>query len=340
MTLYSSEVLRVDASGNLSIAYLTIDDNETTLELQELDALYSIDGVALGATPLIDFGTVVGTALDGSFLSIAMTHFEIGGVDYYMLDKDSAPQEFATVTGATIAGVVGGFPALGKGVTLDDEKLFIGKALVVTFNGANQPVADAITEVIVTDDDNRIQFNGLNGAPNSEVGVAAEALLGGQTFTGFNTTNAGAGDTQMVLVEVTCQTTSGTVTFEALRFTQAIFNGSMVYYMPRLGSVDLATIETYVSEVVLPGSANGLTYGAFGLGAGRQLTNGTLAAEYLHGTMLHDELLGRGGDDSLVGGVGADLLERRQRGRPAGGWQPQGHALWRRWRRPAGRRHR
>ena len=309
MTLYSAEVLRVDASGNLAIVYLTILDDDTNLASQEAGTVYAVDGVALATPPAIDFGTLTGTALDGSPLGIAMTHFNTGGFDYYLLDSNTAPQEFAAVTSGSNAGVVGGFPYLGESVTLDAERLFIGQALQVTFNGANQATALSVTDAIISDDDNRIQFNGLNGAPNSETGVAAQALLGGEVFTGFNTTNAGAGDTQMVLVTLTAQTATGTVIFEALRFTQTIFDGAVVYYMPRLGSVDLATVQAYLGETLLATSANGVAYADFGLGSARLLTNGTALADYLHGTMKHDALFGRNGADSLVGGLGADLLD-------------------------------
>ena len=57
-------------------------------------------------------------------------------------------------------------------MTLDDEKLFIGQALMVTFDGTNDPTAQVLQDIIVSDDDNRIQFNGVNRAPTSEAGVA------------------------------------------------------------------------------------------------------------------------------------------------------------------------
>ena len=307
MTIYSTEVLRVDASGNLAVVYLTIDDTDSTLTSQDPFATYAVDGVvALAVAPIVDFGTVNGTALDGSFLSSSVTHFNTGGFDYYMLDSNIAPQEFATVTTASAAGIVGGFPYLGHSVTLDDEKLFIGQSLQVRFDGTNPPETQGVVDVVVNDDENRIQINGQSG----EVGVKTQAVLGGQTFTEFNVFPTGSGPSEMVLVEVTCQTATGTATFEALRFAIPLFGGgALVYYMPRLGSVDLSTVEAYLSEVLLPDSPDGLTYGEFGLGAGRQVTNGTAQANYLHGTMLHDELLGRNGDDSLVGGLGADLLD-------------------------------
>ena len=306
MTLYSTEVLRVDASGNLAIACLTIDDGDSTLASQDPFATYAVDGVTLALAPVIDFGSITGTALDGSALSGGVTHFNSGGFDYYMLDSNIAPQEFAAVTSASNAGIVGGFPYLPHSVTLDDAKLFIGQALYVIVDGANQPSTQGIVDVVVNDDDNRIQINGLS----AEVGVTPMAFLGGQNITEFDGFDSGSGATGMVLAEVTGQTASGPATFEALRFSIPLFGGgALVYYIPRVGSVDLSTVQTYLSETLLPGSANGLTYGEFGLGAGRHLTNGTATADYLHGSMLHDELLGRNGADSLLGGVGADLLD-------------------------------
>ena len=310
MTIYSCEALRVDASGHVSIAYVTIDDNDANLESQDPFATYSVDGVPLVAAPLIDFGDVSGTALDGSVLTTSMVHFNTGGFDYFLLDSDVAPQEFATFTTFSSGGVAGSFFDLNKSVTLDHEKLYIGQALTITFDNTSGITGQSIEDLVVSDDDNRIQFNGQNGAPNSETGVGAQVALGAErSVHDFNVTNAGAGDTQMVLVLVTYQTASGTDTFEALRYIVPIFDGALVYYIPRTGSVDLSTVQAYLSETLLPASANGLTYADFGLGAARHTIAGDATDNYLLGTMLHDELLGGGGNDSLVGGIGADLLQ-------------------------------
>ena len=180
----------------------------------------------------MNFGDIQGTTLNGSLVFCSMTHFNSGGADYYLLDSDTTPQDFATVTATSNGGNVGAFAYLNKSMSLDQGALLNGRALVVTFDGS-VPTAQQVDTVIVNDDDGRIQFNGQNGQPNNETGAAAQIVLGeGRLVQSFNTGNAGAGDTQMVLVEVTYQSANGTGTFEALRLTQPIFSGSLVYYMP------------------------------------------------------------------------------------------------------------
>ena len=171
--------------------------------------------MALFTPPIVTFGDIAGFAPDGNPVTTAMSHFNANGFDYYLLSSDTAPQEFATVTGTTFNGVVGGFAGLNKSLTLDGERLYIGQALRVTFDNTTGVTDLDLTDMIVSDDDNRIQLNGQNRAPLSEAGVATEVVTGDdRSVSGFHTTNAGAGDTQMVLASPpTCSLAARAMTF-------------------------------------------------------------------------------------------------------------------------------
>lgn len=310
MVVYAGEVLRVLASGATSGTYLSVDDADNLSSSRDNTSDYVLCGVALSTAPFVDLRLITGTLLDGSTFSVEAAHFSARGKDYYMLGSDFAAAAVASITSSTSRGEVDPFRYLSRNISIDDEKLFSGQALVVKFDAAGGVQSTRVADVTVSDDDLLIGFNGQNGAPDSEAGAGAEVLLrpGGEVFD-FNVTDAGAGDRQMVLVLVSYHAAGGDASFEALRYTVTTAAGTTVYYIPRLGSVDLSGVQDYLGETLLAGSADGLRYADFGLNGDRRTLDGNNQGNFIQGSVLHERLLGKDGADQLVGGMGADLLD-------------------------------
>ena len=184
-----------------------------------------------------------------------------------------------------------------------------GDALVLTYSASDVLTGTEVSTFTVYDDDRLIQFDGQNGAPDSETGDAANGHFGyqGQEFS-FNTTNAGAGDTQMVLVEVDYDGPGGAGTFEAIKYRYQLGGDYAVAYIPRLGSVDLADVGSVTGVTVLATSLDGALYTDFGLNFALTTVNGNAADDFLTGTWLHDKFNGKGGADGLLGSMGEDQL--------------------------------
>lgn len=307
MALYSGQILRVDqATHETSATYLTVTDNDTLMASQEAGTIYDLCGIDMATPPVLDSRLISGTLLDGSSYTYTVAHFAARGKDYYILPAENAPEAVATVASSNATAVAPLFAYLSHGLTLDDQDLVAGQALMIsTFDG--NPVQKGIATIAVDDDDRFIQFDGQNGMTNSETGASAGLLLGGDTGAlDFDTGGLG----QMVLVSVSYHAADGDHSFEALRYTYAPdATFAQVYYIPRSGSVDLATVLTFQGERVLTANPDGLRYADFGLGQTLTIHTGTPHANFIEGGFAPDRLVGLGGDDILVGGLGADRLE-------------------------------
>lgn len=297
MTLFSGQVLRVlRATGELSSAALTVQDSNSTGASVDPGTVWAVDGKALAIPPALDLTQLTGTLIDGSATTLRAAHFAVGAFDYYLLPTERPADALASLTGTTLIGAAQPFPYLDRSLTAAGKALHSGQALTVRFDALGQATAKAIGQVVVSDDDTLIQFA-------SETGRAAEALFGpGHGTQAFN--SAG----QMTLVEVSYHAATGDGTFEALRYALPQTTGSLVCYIPLAGSVVLSHIQSYLGETTLPGSAEGLHYADFGLGAGLFTRNGSASDNFLQGSVLNDNLLGNDGNDKLVGGLGADAL--------------------------------
>jgi len=304
---YAGQILRVDpATGKVDATYLHVDDSDNLMTSQDTDAVWNLCGINMAAAPVLDTRIITGTLLDGSVFSYEVLHFTSRNKDFYLLQPDYAPEAIATLATSVSQGPLTGpvfYP--DRGMTLDDEPLRIGEALMVRFNAAGAAIGRSIQDVVVSDDDALIQFDGQGGAPDSETGEGAEVLFGPlHRSHAFNT----AVDGQMTLVNVNCMIGDEVGFFRALRYPVQTANGEMVYYIPR-GTVDLTVITKFVSESPVAGSVDGLNYAAFGLNQDRVTITGTAAGNFIEGGITHDRLLGLGGADSLVGGLGADSIE-------------------------------
>ena len=297
MPEYAGQILRVDpATGKVDATYLHIDDSDNLMSSQDAAAVWNLCGIDMAAAPALDTRIITGTLLDGSAFSYEVLHFTSRNKDFYILLSDNAPESVATVATTVSQGPLSSpIPYPGHGMTLDDEPLRIGEALMVRFNAGGTVIGRSIQDVVVSDDDGLIQTTG-------ETGEGAEVLFGPDNDTQDFSTAA------MTLVRVSYQSAAGNGTFEALRYSIDAGTGTQVYYIPRSGSVDLSTITKYLSETVLAGSVSGQTYAAFGLNQDRVTTTGTAAGNFIEGGIIHDRILGLGGADRLVGGLGADSL--------------------------------
>ncbi len=306
MVVYAGQVLRVDqVTHETSATYLTVTDDDTLMGSAEAGTVWNLCGINTATPPVLDLRLITGTLLDGSAYSYDAFHFTARGKDFYILPSEIAPESVGAVATSTMDGTVTATPYLSLNLGADDLSLPAGRALVVSFTGGTA-TSSRIGTLAVSDDDSRIQFDGQNGAPNSETGLAAQVLLDdGHGAFGFNTTGPG----QMVLVKVNYHGTTGDGTFEALRYTVPGTGGALVYYIPQTGSVDLTSVLSYTGESLLPGSANKIHYADFGITNALTLQTGAGGADYLTGSFVPDHLVGQNGNDTLVGGMGADKLE-------------------------------
>ncbi len=302
MTLFAGQVLRVDqTTGEASATYLTVADSDTTMASLDAGTIYNLCGINMAAPPPLDLRQISGTLLDGSAYSVTVVHFSARGKDFYVVPATFAPEAVASVTTSAPAGPLTPFDYFSHGLTVDDEPLLAGQALAVRFNGAGGAVQTGVVDALVTDDDGLIHTS-------SEPGVGAQIMFGPAFDTPLDFHTLDLANRQMVLVKVFYHGTTSDGSFTALRISEPSGNGTQVWYIPK-GNVDLANVVSFQRERLLNASADGLSYGVFGLTQDRSLHLGGAAADYLQGTVLHDDLIGNGGDDSLIGGLGADRLE-------------------------------
>ena len=309
MTVWAYELVRINAAGGSSVSYLTIDDDDRMLASQEVGAIYVLDGVALAAAPAVDVGVVDFQRIDSQASQTVAMHFSVGAVDYYMLPAATPADLIDLVTGFNSFGPVGGINYTSYGGVIDDGAEYRGSALVQTFNQSGVLQTTDVQFVTVLDDDNRIEFDGTNGAPLSETGGQAVAVMGNGADVDFNITDAGAGDTKMVLVTVSYNGTGGAGTFDAIRYGFSFGSERYVYYVPLKGSVDPAAVTTVTGETLVGTSLDGRHYSEFGLGSHRDKLAGDSLNNLMVGDLPHDLLLGKGGKDTLIGGNGSDKLQ-------------------------------
>jgi Ca2+-binding RTX toxin-like protein len=303
MTLYIHELLCVDPVGNLSVATLTVEDDDNGLTSLEPDAVYTLDGTVLASAPQVFVGSLEVTLLNGVARTPLTMTFSQGGNDYYMIEPNLPVDTIGATGGFTSFGEVGGISyAVYGATTVDLDRPYQGTALIQTFDSADMLTFSQIDTVTVYDDDKKIQLTGeTDGDPLGNFGYQ------GQEYS-FNDSDAGAGDTRMVLVQVAYDGPAGAGTFEAILYTFNLGPSYAKAYIPRTGSVDLANVGTVTGVTVLATSLDGDRYSDFGLGFDTTLTNGTNSADTMSGTWLHDELVGKNGADILIGSMGEDKL--------------------------------
>ena len=308
MSVFIHELLCVDPLGVVSVAHLTIEDDEGDLASQEADAIYTLDGEVLANTPVVNVGSLDGTLLNGSALGATVMAFEVNGKQYYMLNPDIPADNVASVGTFTSSGVVGGISYTVYGATESEvPRPYQGEAFVQYFSGTG-PVNDmGVATVTVYDDDKLIQTT-------TETDDLAMGHVNYQGQEGpFSNTSGflmtGLGDTALRLVTVDYTGANGAGSFEALEYTLEKFGTTYVAYIPRAGTVDLTLDVGFITAVTgLPGTVNGLLYTDFGLDYETTVVSGTSAANVLSGTWLNDEFIGRKGADTLVGSMGKDKL--------------------------------
>ena len=296
MTLFAGQVLRIDqTTGEASATYLTVTDGDSLMQSAEAGTIWNLCGINMSAPPALDLRLLGGTLLDGSAYSLTALHFAARGKDFYVLPATFAPEGVASVTTSLAQGAPVPTDYFTLGQTIDDTPILAGQALAVRFNLAGRPRETTVADAILSDDDAAVQTT-------NETGDLASILFG----PGF----AVAADVSgMVLVKVFYHGTTTNDSFTALRVALPTASGTMVYYLPRTGSVDPSDVVSFTRERALTTPADGALYADFGLSQDRFSRIGTAGADFLQGTLLHDALTGDSGADSLTGGLGADRLE-------------------------------
>ena len=310
MPNYIHELVCLDSLGNLSVAHLTIVDDDNSLTSQEPGVVYTIDGEVLAAAPIVTIGTVDLTLLDGSARFPLAMSFDLNGNQYFMINPETPADFVSSAANYTSFGAVGDILYTVYGASESDiPRPYQGTALIQTFSDGDVLVDTQVLTVTVFDDDRFVEINGANGAPNSETGAAASGHFGyqGQEHS-FNDTDAGAGNSRLVLVRVDYTGPGGAGSFEAIKYFYEQGPDYAIAYIPRLGSVNLADVTTVTGVTVLATSLNGKEYSDFGLGFDTTPQNGTSANDVFSGTWLHDTFRGNGGADALIGSMGEDKL--------------------------------
>jgi hypothetical protein len=297
--LFLAEILRVDPStGAVSTHRLEILDDDFTASIFETGTVWRLDGTALPAPPELWRAEVEIELLgDPAFLTAALW-FEFDGADW-VLPFGHAPE---AITG--VPSIHPTVQANGVGYNLynvlpSPDRLLQTAVLLVSTAASGPPVLTVDT-VEIFDDDGRIQLEGLS----AEQGRAAMGLtLGGLASFDPGVSNAGAGDTQMVQVRVQYLGTDGLIrSFTAIKVTLA----NEVAYIPRTGSVDLATVDSILAEIVQPGTLDGKRWSQFGLAETAVEVELDEVSPPWQGTGFGERVDGRGGNDTMYGLGGAD----------------------------------
>ncbi|MCP5071897.1 MAG: calcium-binding protein [Rhodobacteraceae bacterium] len=308
MTVFSTEVLRVDSFGDIEVVTLTIDDDDNMMSSGEIGAEYSVDGVSLGAdAPAIDRGALSYTDLDGTAISRTFIHFSDGTYDYYFSRATVVADSVASITSFTSTGVVGGINYHHYGVVDEDATARSGSVLVVTSGATASPSSQSLT---IWDDDKFFEFDGDGSGGSSETGNPAVAFgLVSEANVDVNTTDAGAGDSTLVLVSLDYKTAGGSGSIEAIKISFNFGPTDYEIYLLKNGGVASFDITEVTGETVLATTVDGLRYKDYGITDDLVDFAGTAGDDYLEGSYTNDKILGDDGADVLLGGMGADLIK-------------------------------
>ena len=307
MVIYSGQLLRVDqATGETSATFLTLTDSDSLMQSREPGTIYNLCGADMAAPPVLDLRQIGGTLLDGSAYSYSVVHFSARGKDFYVLPAALAPEAVATVASSTPLGPFTPAAYFSLGQTVLYGGILSGQALAVAFNAVGKPVQTGMVDAVVTDSDGLIQ---VDSPGNGSYAAEPQILFGPAFSTPLDLDAADVAARHMVLVRVFYSGATADGSFVALRVSQATADGTQAWYLPRNNGVDLSDVVVYKREKLLAGSVDGMTWAAFGFDNDRRVQSGGAAGDFLQGTVLHDELIGNGGSDSLVGGLAADRLD-------------------------------
>jgi Ca2+-binding RTX toxin-like protein len=314
MPTYTTEVLRVTASGEISISWLQVIDSDDQFVSGEIGTEYVLDGVSLGPdAPVLEVGMMNVASLPGAVPGIP---------SLAMRFTDGTDTLYCALNGYDVNTVASWLsdnnpflPSQGiynqtYGLHLDGSDVRHGDALRLWYNPGGTLLATEASDVTVWDDDDIFELDGLGGGPASETGAAPQALGGSvtQDRLDIDTSDAGTGDTNLVHVTLTCATATGNVVFDAIRCTRTSGAGTFVYYIPENGHADLASVTGVVSEVPTGLSVDGLAYGDYGLNRSPERVDGDGGANILLGLWYSEKLTLKGGSDTGFGAAGADEI--------------------------------
>ncbi len=308
MTLYVQELLCIDAvTGDASLAYLTVEDDDDGLFSQEAGAVYTLDGTVMAANPVVETGLVDLTFADGSQRQSAVLSFQDGGNRYYFVNPDIPADNVAAATNYVMFGISQGITYTSYGATLPETpRPYQGQAFVQDFGPGGGLNSEGIGTVTVFDDDARIDLIAEDGA--TALGHVGYNGQEGPFSPSSGYPITGIGDTNLRLVTASYDGPNGAGSFQAIEYTLDRYGTVHVALIPLSGAVDLADVGTITGVTLLAGSLDGVRYTDYGLNFATTVATGTNRADTLSGTWLHDEFTGKNGADLLVGSSGEDRL--------------------------------
>jgi Ca2+-binding RTX toxin-like protein len=311
MTLYTHELLCVAANGHTSVTVLTVEDDDNGLTSQEVGPVYTLGDKVLASTPTVFVGSVSITLVDGKITNTVAMSFDHLGKSYYLFNANLPVDAIASFNSFAPHSEVGGIRYTTYGATIADAPTpYQAMALYQSFTDSGALLGTNTEIVSVLDDDAFIQFNGANGAANSETGASATGFFGNEgNENPFNDTDAGVGDTRMIFVRVDYTGPSGSGSFKAIQYEYDQGPDYAIAYIPKAGSVDLADVTTVDKVKILGTSLDGMSYADFGLTTDTTRSDGTNIADLLIGSWLNDKFKGLEGQDTLIGGYGQDVLD-------------------------------
>lgn len=300
MTLYINELLCVDGSGNVSVSHLTIQDDDPNLTSEEPDAIYTLDGVVLTTTPVVNTGAIAVTFKDGTAGFVSGMNFVLGGKRYF-LPSDERPADMVASAGAysnsgTATNI--SYDTYGT-IRADVLRPFQGMAYAISTSTSGPPFVLGEGVFTVYDDDGRINLSG-------ETGSTPQAHFGYHGLSADFTN--GPGTTTLRLVQVDYSTATGTGTFDGIEFTFVSLGSTYTVYVPRTGTADVTTITSINSVTAAAGVLDGARYSDFGLDFSKTKIDGTVSGEMIRSNWVNDKINGFGGADTLVGSLGEDQL--------------------------------
>lgn len=316
MAIFTGEVIRLDSTGATEIVSLEIHDDDDYAQSGETGAEWIVDGVSLGPdAPLLEYVDIDVDLVDGTSTTwTTVVRFTDGTDVFYSRPYFEDPNQVDAVTSEAPRVLAPPFfKYIDHGFLAEGAVSYGGMAYRVIYDTASGLVFDEFAhDVYTVDDDHLIEFL-------AETDVAPDGHSFGALDLITHRTDAGSGDTVMVLVDVDYQTATGVGTFTALKTTTLTPVHQHVVYMPETGAaVDLDDITAFLGETVLGTSVEGdawtdyslhtTPFSRFFFSTGDDDRLGRLGNDLFDGMEGNDSFYGHGGADHLIGGLGLDML--------------------------------
>ncbi|MCC0022646.1 MAG: hypothetical protein H6874_00310 [Hyphomicrobiaceae bacterium] len=341
MTTYVGEVLKKDASGNLSIVELRVIDNGGNIvgseaTSQETGVEYKIDGVSLGPdAPEIRSGSIEIRERVTDFLggigtfNVAVDYFTDGTDTYYMLEPSFFADDVSAIVNETLGGAEIADIDYSRWHLLDSSASFYAGEVLLT---VDSNLTDGLPElsgiqrkwVGVIDDDGTFELaEGGDNLIATETGNRPAAMSDyvpvpiridfASVSTAFGSDNVNDRPNAVsATISVDLSSVGGGIgvdaTFTGLLFS-SLDNGEIYTFLmvPAAAGIDLSDVNQVMSVTNVQ-KINGQTLAEFGFTTDLYQTDLNNTDDFYYGEYWNDLINGLDGRDLIFGETGNDEI--------------------------------